>query len=217
MARIGKVDIEEIKKKIDNTKSRNLQLEFLEKLISEGLLAKEERKFVYTKISEIYEEKLFYPLAAKFLEKAAEAAIKQKDKEELLVKEGNLLLKAKKYKNSLNCFIEAGKNASNERRKEIKKELIKAFFDEADKAAKIMKFRDISDLLKTIVEAGILEDEKREKAIDRIIDVNAKLGKIMEEKRWKVYKKTLEEKEILKEKERERLKDWRDDLGINKI
>ena len=167
---------EEIEAKV-NTMSDFLKMEYLESCLKSNPDINI-HKYCYKKLSDLYENKIMYSEAAKYMAKFEELCVGAKEKIAAIVKEAELLIKADQYDSADYLYKKAMSFADTAEKFEIKRKMVEFYKKEA---ANFEKSNKISAALK-IYEKLVhhVADAERNEARKRMLELYNKLGKVKE-------------------------------------
>lgn len=120
---------DEIEAKINNM-SDFVKMEYLESCLKK-LPDVNVSKYCYKKLSELYEKKIMYSEAAKYIAKFGEVCVGVKEKISAIIKEAELLIKAGQYDAAVYLYKKAMSFADTTGKFEIKRNMIAFYKQEA--------------------------------------------------------------------------------------
>jgi hypothetical protein len=167
---------EEIEAKV-NTMSDFLKMEYLESCLKANLDINV-CKYCYKKLSELYENKIMYPEAAKYMAKFGELCAGAKEKIAAIVKEAELLVKAGSYDPADYLYKKAMSLADGPEKYEIKRNMVKFYKQEAANFERLNKHAGALKIYERLVYH--VADAERDEARKRMLELYQKLGKIKE-------------------------------------
>jgi len=167
---------EEIEAKL-NTMSDFVKMEYLESCLKTNPDINV-CKFCYKKLSELYEDKIMYPEASKYMAKFRELCVGTNEKVAAVVKEAELLVKAGQYvpadylyKNAITLSDSAGKF-------EIKRKMVEFYKKEAERFEKSGRITGALRVYERLV--NLLADAERTEVKRKMLNIYQKLGMIKE-------------------------------------
>ena len=167
---------EEIEAKA-NTMSDFLKMEYFEsciKIIPDINIS----KYCYKKLSELYEKKIMYPEAAKYIAKFRELCVGFNEKIAATVKEAELLFKAGQYDPADYMFKKAMGLSDEAGKFEIKRNMVALYKQEAANFEKSNRSTAALKIYEKLVH--FVSDAERNEVRKRMLDIYQKLGKIKE-------------------------------------
>lgn len=194
-----------------------VKIEFLENCLKQ-LLQNDAKRFCHLKLAELYAYKLMWPLAAKNMESAAEAAVTYKDKIAFYTKEISYLLKIndfmmidKAFKKALICA------ATNIEKQAMKDSLKREMLVLAQDYEKRNKRSNAAQLYERLIEMSITTDTEKKELMSKVASLNSKLGKIKEAMRYEqMMKRPIEPRKSSDPDENIRRISF-EDLGIDTV
>ena len=159
--------------------SNILQLEYLEKLNKRDNLLPGIKVLVCKKISEIYEGRNLYSIAATSLKQAISHVVLAKERKELLLKLGILWMKAGELLSSTDAFNEALKMESPSEVRNLQKHIRSLYLNEASNLEKIGKMAKASAIYERMLRYP-QEGENTDEIKIKLANLYKKLGKTTE-------------------------------------
>lgn len=167
---------EQIEAKIKNM-SDFVKMEYLESCLR-TLPDVNVSKYCYKKLSELYERKIMYSEAAKYIAKFGELCVGAKEKIAAIIKEAELLIKAGQYDPAIYLYKKAMSFADTTGKFEIKRNMI-AFYK---KEAEILEKSNRSSAALKIYEKIInyVADAEKDEIKKKMLELYKNLGRISE-------------------------------------
>jgi len=167
---------EEIEAKV-NTMSDFLKMEYLESCLK-TFPDINVCKYCYKKLSELYENKIMYPEAAKYMAKFGELCAGAKEKIAAIVKEAELLVKAGSYDPADYLYKKAMSFADTAGKFEIKRNMIAFYKHEAANFELSGRSAGALKIYEKLV--NFVADAERDEIRKKMLQLYQKLGKIKE-------------------------------------
>jgi len=167
---------EEIEAKI-NTMSDFLKMEYLESCLK-TIPDINVSRYCYKKLAELYEKKIMYPEAAKYMAKFGSLCVGSKEKISACVKEAELLIKAGSYDNSDYLYKKAMSLADEPGKFEIKRNMVNFYKQEAANFEKSNKMAGALKIYEKLV--NFIVDAEKNDVRKRMLEIYKKLGKVKE-------------------------------------
>jgi len=167
---------EEIEAKV-STMSDFVKMEYLEsclKTIPDVNIS----RYCYKKLSELYETKIMYSEAAKYMAKFGELCIGAKEKIAAIVKEAELLIKAGSYDPAIYLYKKAMSLADTASKFEIKRNMILFYKQEAVALEKSNRGTAALRIYEKIV--NYVVDAERDEIRKRMLELYQRLGRVTE-------------------------------------
>ena len=165
---------EEIEAKA-NTMSDFLKMEYLESCLK-AVPDINVSRYCYKKLSELYEKKIMYSEAAKYIAKFGELCVGSKEKVSAIVKEAELLAKAGQYDPADYLYKKAMALADTPEKFEIKRNMI-AFYKQ--EAANYEKSNRSTAALKVYEKlAHFVTDAEKNDVRKRMLEIYRRLGRV---------------------------------------
>lgn len=135
-------------------------------------------KFCYKKLSELYENKIMYPEAAKYIAKFGELCVGSKEKVVAIVKEAELLAKAGQYDPADYLYKKAMALADEQEKFEIKRNMIAFYKQEASNYEKSNRSTAALKVYEKLVH--FVADAERNDVRRRMLEIYRRLGRVKE-------------------------------------
>lgn len=135
-------------------------------------------KYCYKKLSELYEDKIMYLEAAKYMVKFEELCVGAKEKIAAIVKEAELLIKAGSYDSADYLYKKAMSFANEPEKYEIKRVMVKFYKREAMNFERLNRSAGALRIYEKI--ASYVVDAERNEVKKRMLELYQKLGKVKE-------------------------------------
>lgn len=167
---------EEIEAKV-NTMSDFVKMEYLEsclKTIPDVNIS----KYCYKKLSELYEKKIMYSEAAKYMAKFGEVCVGTKEKIAAIIKEAELLIKADQYDSAIYLYKKAMSFADTTGKFEIKRNMISFYKQEAAILEKSNRGTAALKIYEKII--NYVADAERNEIKKKMLELYQKLGRVTE-------------------------------------
>jgi len=167
---------EEIEAKI-NTMSDFVKMEYLESCLK-TLPDINVRKYCYKKLSELYEKKIMYLEAAKYMAKFGESCVGAKEKTDSAVKEAELLIKAGQYDAAVYLYKKAMSFADELKKFEIKMKMMAFYKQEAEILEKSNRSTAALKIYEKII--NYVTDAEKNEIKKKMLKLYQNLGRITE-------------------------------------
>lgn len=167
---------EEIEAKL-NTMSDFVKMEYLESCLK-TLPDINVARFCYKKLAELYEKKIMYQEAAKYMAKFGESCVGTREKIEAIIKEAELLIKAGQYDPAIYLYKKAMGLADTAGKFEIKRRMIEFYRKEAELMEKSNRSNAALKIYEKIINY-VVDMDKRDIKI-KMLKLYQNLGKITE-------------------------------------
>ncbi len=154
-----------------------LKMEYLE-LCSERLKEIEILKYCYSQLVNLYEKRVMYSDALKYLAKLQSLAVGPMEKFQLCEKEIEILIKAGNYEQVMTSYKEAIKSTNETGSLNLKRKIIKLYREQANKFELGSKYSSLSKLYERLI--PWLTDTEKNEIMNRLFVVYKKLGKVRE-------------------------------------
>lgn len=154
-----------------------LQMEYLEACLKHNIDI-EARRYACMKLSELYEKKMMYPEAIKYIAKFAEVAISKREQILAYLRQAELMIKAGLYDQVDYAYKKAADLVNDREREDIRNRIIAFYKKQADY---LMKTKKISAELKIYEKMiKIVSEPERIELKKKMLSLYEKLGKIKE-------------------------------------
>ncbi len=154
-----------------------LQIEYLENVAKRHELSGAVKILVGRKLSDIYNEKGMYSLAATKLKTAAEFAVTYNEQKELFFKVGELMIRAGEYIFAADAFKRAVEAEKPSEKNNMQKMVRQVYFNEADSFAKKGKTSKAIELYERIMRTPV-EGENMDAVKQKLSDLYKRMGRI---------------------------------------
>lgn len=175
------------KKEIERTieeKGDFVKIDYINRLLKEDI-HRDLKKFLYLKLSEVYENKKMFNDAAKAMDEFADISITYKDKIMAYIKECKFLIQAGLFEKAEDKMKKAMKIGNASQRAKIFIEIKNFYFDlaeEYEKENKTQKAMKIYEKLTAYVNEGKLSEAEKEEVRKKLMKIYEKMGMIREYK-----------------------------------
>lgn len=167
--------IGELDKKLAIVGGDMVKIEFLEEALRKNLPL-EVKKYAHLKLADLYIKRLMVGVAAKNMESAAEASLNFKEKEELYLKQVQLLIKNLSFDEADKAFKKAQALADKTEKQGLDAAYKKMFMDRALELEKVQNMKKASEVYERLV---FLEPNNQDIKRKLVVLYN-RLGKIKE-------------------------------------
>lgn len=172
--------LEEIKQKLDSMTSDFNKINYLEAALSREFTF-DIKRFLYTKLAELYEAKRMYEKAAKAITNRTINEVTFRERIASFMRAGELYIKAGKIEDGLHTYLKALTEANTTERQEIKMKIKAVLFEGAKEAEKSGRKANVIRYYEKLLELPLSPVEKQEiKA--KLLAIYKALGKFSEAK-----------------------------------
>ena len=167
---------EEIEAKV-NTMSDFVKMEYLESCLKTNPDINV-CKYCYKKLSELYEKKIMYSEAAKYMAKSREVCVDTKEKIAAIIKEAELLIKAGFYDPAIYLYKKAMSFADTTGKFEIKRNMISFYKQEAATLEKSNRGTAALRIYEKII--NYVVDAEKDEIKKKMLKLYQNLGRVSE-------------------------------------